>query len=140
MIWDELVKYSVEKNLGGIENLAMIPGTVGAAPIQNIGAYGQELKDTLVEVEFYDLIENKIRYLSNEQCQFGYRDSIFKNSLKNKIIITSVTFRLDKNPVPVLNYGNLSNELSKSGTKNPTIKDVSNIIRKIRTENFLIRI
>lgn len=136
MIWDDLVKYSVEKNLGGIENLAMIPGTVGAAPIQNIGAYGQELKDTLVEVEFYDLIENKIRCLSNEQCQFGYRDSVFKNELKNKFIITSVTFRLSKNPVPVLNYGNVSNELSKSGIKNPTVKDVSNIIRKIRTEKL----
>lgn len=136
MIWDDLVKYSVEKNLGGIENLAMIPGTVGAAPIQNIGAYGQELKDTLVEVEYFDLIENKIKCLNNEQCQFGYRNSVFKNELKNKFIITSATFRLAKNPVPVLSYGNVSSELSNLGITKPTIKDVSSIIRKIRTEKL----
>ncbi|AFH49044.1 UDP-N-acetylmuramate dehydrogenase [Ignavibacterium album JCM 16511] len=136
MVWDDLVKSTVENNLGGIENLAMIPGTVGAAPIQNIGAYGQELKDTLYEVEFYDLTERKIKSFSNEQCQFGYRDSVFKKSLKNKFIITSITLRLYKNPVPVLNYGNVATELSKEGIANPTIKDVSNIIRKIRTEKL----
>lgn len=136
MIWDDLVKYSVDNNLGGIENLALIPGTVGAAPIQNIGAYGQELKDTLLEVDFFDLTERKIISLSNEQCQFGYRDSIFKKLLKNKFIITSITLRLTKNPIPVLNYGNVSSELTKAGISNPTIKDVSNIIRKIRTEKL----
>lgn len=136
MNWDDLVKYSVDKNLGGIENLAMIPGTVGAAPIQNIGAYGQELKDSLVEVEYFDLPDKKIKTISSEKCEFGYRDSIFKNSLKGKFIITSVTLRLSKNPIPVLNYGNVANELSKSGIDKPTIKDVSNIIRKIRTEKL----
>lgn len=136
MIWDDLVKYSVDKNLGGIENLAMIPGTVGAAPIQNIGAYGQELKDSLVEVEYFDLTDRKIKTIDNEKCQFGYRDSVFKKSLKNKFIITSVTLRLSKYPVPILNYGTVANELSKSGIDKPTIKDVSNIIRKIRTEKL----
>lgn len=136
LIWDELVKYSVDKNLGGIENLAMIPGTVGAAPIQNIGAYGQELKDSLVEVEYFDLTDRKIKTISNEECEFGYRDSIFKKSLRDRFMITSVTLRLSKNPVPVFNYGNVSNELSKSGLDKPTIKDVSNIIRKIRTEKL----
>ncbi len=136
VVWDELVKYSVDKNLGGIENLAMIPGTVGAAPIQNIGAYGQELKDSLFEVEYIDLTDKKIKTISNEKCEFGYRDSIFKKSLRDKFIITSVILRLSKNPVPVLNYGNVSNELSKSGIDKPTIKDVSNIIRKIRTEKL----
>ena len=136
VVWDELVKYSVDKNLGGIENLAMIPGTVGAAPIQNIGAYGQELKDSLFEVEYIDLTDKKIKTISNEKCEFGYRDSVFKKSLRDKFIITSVILRLSKNPVPVLNYGNVSNELSKSGIDKPTIKDVSNIIRKIRTEKL----
>ncbi len=136
MNWDDLVKYSVDKNLGGIENLAMIPGTVGAAPIQNIGAYGQEFKDTLVEVEYIDLTDKKIKSIANEQCHFGYRDSVFKKSLRGRFIITSVTLRLLKNPIPVLNYGNVLNELTKSGIHNPTIKDVSNIIRKIRTEKL----
>lgn len=136
MNWDDLVKYSVEKNLGGIENLAMIPGTVGAAPIQNIGAYGQELKDTLFQVEYFDLSEKNFKILDNAQCKFGYRDSIFKNELKNKFIITKVTLRLKKNSEPIVNYGNVENELKKSGITNPTIADVSNIIRKIRTEKL----
>lgn len=136
MNWDDLVKYSVEKNFGGIENLALIPGTVGAAPIQNIGAYGQELKDTLFQVEYFDLSEKKLKILDNAQCKFGYRDSIFKNELKNKFIITKITLRLKKNPEPIVNYGNVENELRKSGITNPTIADVSNIIRKIRTEKL----
>lgn len=136
MIWDDLVNYSVERNLGGIENLALIPGTVGAAPIQNIGAYGQELKDTLFEVEYFDLKDRGIKTLSNEQCQFGYRDSVFKKSLKNNFVITSVTLKLNKNHEPVISYGNVANELSKIGVTKPTIKDVSNIIRKIRTEKL----
>lgn len=136
MNWDDLVKYAVENNFGGIENLALIPGTVGAAPIQNIGAYGQELKDTLVQVEYFDLSEKKLKILNDAQCKFGYRDSIFKNELKNKFIITNVTLRLKKNPEPNVNYGNVKNELIKSGITNPTIADVSNIIRKIRTEKL----
>ncbi|MGQ9798093.1 MAG: UDP-N-acetylmuramate dehydrogenase [Ignavibacterium sp.] len=136
MIWDDLVKFSVEKNLGGIENLAMIPGTVGAAPIQNIGAYGQELKDSLYEVEYLDLFELKFKAVSSEQCQFGYRDSIFKRMLNRNFIITKVSFQLKKNPKLILNYGNVSNELKKEGISNPTISDVSNIIRKIRTEKL----
>ncbi|MCL6494474.1 MAG: UDP-N-acetylmuramate dehydrogenase [Ignavibacterium sp.] len=136
MNWDDLVKYSVEKNLGGIENLAMIPGAVGAAPIQNIGAYGQELKDSLFEVEYLDLSEQKFKTLSNEQCKFGYRDSIFKKMLKKNFIITKVLFRLKKNPELILNYGNVLSELKKEGISNPTIKDVSNIVRKIRTEKL----
>lgn len=136
MIWDELVKYTVEKKLGGIENLAMIPGTVGAAPIQNIGAYGQELKDSLLEVEFFDLSEQKFKTFNNEQCQFGYRDSIFKRMLNKNFIITKASFRLKKNPKLILNYGNVLNELKKEEITNPTIRDVSNIIRKIRTEKL----
>ncbi|WP_337873160.1 UDP-N-acetylmuramate dehydrogenase [Ignavibacterium sp.] len=136
MNWDELVKYSVEKNLGGIENLALIPGTVGAAPIQNIGAYGQELKDTLFQVEYFDMSDKKFKVLDNAHCKFGYRDSIFKNDLQYKFIITKVTLRLKKNPEPTVNYGNVENELKKSGITDPTIADVSCIIRKIRTEKL----
>lgn len=136
MIWDDLVKFSVEKNLGGIENLAMIPGTVGAAPIQNIGAYGQELKSSLYEVKYLDLSELKFKTINSKQCQFGYRDSIFKRMLNKNFIITKVSFQLKKNPELILNYGNVLNELKKEGIVNPTIRDVSNIIRKIRTEKL----
>lgn len=136
MIWDDLVKFSVEKNLGGIENLAMIPGTVGAAPIQNIGAYGQELKNSLYEVKYLDLSELKFKTINSKQCQFGYRDSIFKRMLNKNFIITKVSFQLKKNPELILNYGNVLNELKKEGIVNPTIRDVSNIIRKIRTEKL----
>ncbi|MCX7611462.1 MAG: UDP-N-acetylmuramate dehydrogenase [Ignavibacterium sp.] len=134
--WDEFVRYTVEKNIGGIENLISIPGLVGAAPIQNIGAYGQEIKDTISFVHFFDFEKNVFRVYNNKQCNFGYRDSIFKKRLKNKIFITSIELKLDKNPKPVLDYYDVKNELMKNGIKNPTIKDISNIISKIR-ENKL---
>lgn len=136
MIWDDLVKFAVEKNLGGIENLAMIPGTVGAAPIQNIGAYGQELSESLLQVEYFDLTERKIKSLTNEECKFGYRDSVFKNLSNKYFIITSVILKLRKNPSLELSYGNVASKLAECGIKNPTIKDVSNIIRKIRSEKL----
>lgn len=136
MIWDDLVKFAVEKNLGGIENLAMIPGTVGAAPIQNIGAYGQEISESLFQVEYFDINERKIKSLTNEECKFGYRDSLFKNMPNKNFIITSVILKLRKNPLLELSYGNVASKLAESGIKNPTIKDVSNIIRKIRSEKL----
>lgn len=134
--WDELVRFTVKKNLGGIENLILIPGLVGAAPIQNIGAYGQEIKDNIEFVHFFDFNDKIFKTYNTKQCEFSYRDSIFKKQLKNKVFITAIEIKLRKNPKPIIDYGNVKDELIKSGIENPTIKDVSQIIAKIR-ENKL---
>ena len=132
VIWNELVKYCIERNYGGIENLTLIPGTVGAAPIQNIGAYGQELADTFVSLNgvFIDSAETKT--FSKNECRFSYRSSIFKEELKNNFVVTSVQLNLQKNPKPNLTYKALSDYLAKNGIVNPTIKDVSIAVAKIR--------
>ncbi|MFP4023819.1 MAG: UDP-N-acetylmuramate dehydrogenase [Thiohalospira sp.] len=116
--WDEFVEYCVEKGWGGIENLSLIPGNVGTSPIQNIGAYGMEVKDVITEVETLEIDTFKIHRFKNADCQFGYRDSIFKRTLKGKHIITHVFFRLNKKPEFILDYGNLKNELSTYGEIN----------------------
>jgi len=132
VIWNELVKYCIERNYGGIENLTLIPGTVGAAPIQNIGAYGQELADTFVSLNgvFIDSAETKI--FSKKECRFSYRSSIFKEELKNNFVVTSVQLNLKKNPRPNLTYKALSDYLAKNGIVNPKIKDVSIAVAEIR--------
>ncbi|MBQ0080924.1 MAG: UDP-N-acetylmuramate dehydrogenase [Alistipes sp.] len=107
MEWDALVKWTVEHELWGLENLSLIPGTVGAAPVQNIGAYGAEVKDTILNVEMFDMESLKFVTLANEHCAFGYRESVFKHFLKGRVVITGVTFRLGKNPNPRLSYGDL---------------------------------
>jgi len=111
--WDEFVEYCVEKGWGGVENLSLIPGNVGTCPIQNIGAYGVEVKDVIEEVESLEINNLKRYTFKNADCNFGYRDSIFKRNLKGKQIITHVSFRLKKRPVFMLNYGSLTEELSK---------------------------
>ncbi|MFA6251481.1 MAG: FAD-binding protein [Candidatus Paceibacterota bacterium] len=93
-IWDEIVEKTIEMNLSGLEALSAIPGTVGATPVQNVGAYGAEVKDTIISVEVFDIKNQTITFLSNEDCKFGYRDSIFKNEAKGKYVITAVTYRL----------------------------------------------
>ncbi|MHB1688855.1 MAG: UDP-N-acetylmuramate dehydrogenase [Ignavibacteriaceae bacterium] len=132
VIWHDLVLFCIKKNYGGIENLSLIPGTVGAAPIQNIGAYGQEFKDV-----FYSLKGIMMEYLSpktfyKDECSFGYRDSIFKRELKGKFIITSVTLKLSKSPVLNLNYSALKEEIEKSDLKEISIRNVSEAVCKIR--------
>src|SRR3990167_4262289 len=102
--WHDVVLWSIEKNLGGIENLSLIPGSAGAAPIQNIGAYGVELKEVFVSAEILLTETGEIKKISKEECQFGYRDSIFKRELKNKCIILKITLALTKNPVFRLEY------------------------------------
>lgn len=116
--WDGLVEYAVNRGLGGIENLSLIPGSVGASPIQNIGAYGVEAKDTIERVEGIYIDTLKPFTLTNDECQFGYRDSIFKNELKGKVVVTHVVFRLSRMPKCTVHYGNLEEELKQFGEIN----------------------
>ncbi|MBL0079764.1 MAG: UDP-N-acetylmuramate dehydrogenase [Bacteroidetes bacterium] len=134
--WHDLVLYCVDKNLGGIENLSLIPGTVGAAPMQNIGAYGVEIKDVFEALEAIDLTTGETIIFTNKDCQFGYRESIFKNQQKNKFFIYSVTFRLNKKPILNLNYGDIQKKLIENECKTPTIKEVSNAIIEIRNSKL----
>lgn len=131
-VWHEWVLYAIEKGWSGIENLSLIPGTVGAAPMQNIGAYGVEVKDCIASVHFYDFEQQKMRQLDKNDCHFDYRTSIFKTTLKNKIIITSVVFQLSKCPVLHLDYGAIRQELSDKNIEHPSIQDVSNAVIRIR--------
>lgn len=134
--WHELVIYTVKQGWGGLENLSLIPGTVGAAPIQNIGAYGAELKDTFVELEALQLDNRTIVTISKEQCQFGYRDSIFKRSAKGKFMILSVTFRLHKKSLLNTRYGAIEQQLEAMGISVPTVEAVSEAVIAIRTSKL----
>ena len=131
-VWQEFVRYTMKRNWGGLENLSLIPGNVGAAPIQNIGAYGVELKDVFYELEAYDRKEKKVYAFGVNDCRFGYRDSIFKSTEKGRYIILNVTFLLSKNPVLKTSYGAIREELKKMGIHSPTIQDVSEAVIKIR--------
>ena len=130
--WHELVMYCVDKGWGGIENLSLIPGNTGTAPMQNIGAYGVEIKETFVELEALEISSGKIVKFNNSDCQFGYRESVFKNKIKNQYIILNITLELKKNPVFNVNYGDVKAILENQNIKNPSIKDVSNAIISIR--------
>uniref|UniRef100_UPI0032170B44 UDP-N-acetylmuramate dehydrogenase n=1 Tax=uncultured Draconibacterium sp. TaxID=1573823 RepID=UPI0032170B44 len=117
-VWDEFVQHAVAYELGGVENLSLIPGTVGAAPVQNIGAYGQEVCSRIEKVKGFDLEKGTMVEYAGNACQFEYRNSIFKNYLKNKYIITSVIFKLDKFPEYNLNYGQLEEKVKEKGEVN----------------------
>ena len=114
--WDDLVRFTVQYELGGLENLSNIPGKVGASPIQNIGAYGKEAKDHIFLVKGIDLKTGNMVEFTNERCCFGYRDSVFKNELKDKVVVTSVVYKLDKFPEYCLEYGALKTEVEKLDT------------------------
>jgi UDP-N-acetylmuramate dehydrogenase len=116
--WDNFVRYTVEKNWGGLENLSLIPGSVGACPVQNIGAYGVEVKDRIIKVEGINIADKSWKTIVNKDCRFDYRNSIFKHELKNQFIITSVTFRLDKAPRYHLSYGLVEKEFFKKPEQN----------------------
>lgn len=131
-LWHDLVMFSIENNLAGIENMSLIPGSVGAAPMQNIGAYGVEVKDVFDSLEAFEIATGNIRIFRKEDCHFGYRESIFKRDLKNKYIIVSVTLLLRKTGVVNTTYGAINDELKKAGILNPTIRDVSNAVIAIR--------
>lgn len=128
--WDKLVEYAVASNLGGIENLSDIPGHVGASPVQNIGAYGTEVKDSIYLVKGFFIEHGSYFEYSNSSCHFDYRNSIFKQSLKGKVIITSVIFRLNKKPIFNLEYGALKSEVEMRGDVN--LKNIRDAVIDIR--------
>lgn len=130
--WHEFVTYCVNQGFGGLENLSLIPGNVGSCPIQNIGAYGVEVKDHIHSVETVDLQSGEILIFSNKECRFGYRDSIFKKDIKGKVAIYSVTFELKLNSVVHLEYGAIKEELVSMGIENPTITEISKAVCAIR--------
>ncbi len=130
--WNDLVSFSVDKGYWGIENLALIPGSVGATPVQNIGAYGVEIKETLVSVEAYEIETGKKKIFSNEECKFGYRDSVFKNELKGKYFISAMILKLNKKENLNSNYKALQDYLKKNNLQIKNSKDVSNAISEIR--------
>ena len=129
--WHEFVLWCISQNYGGLENLSLIPGNVGTSPIQNIGAYGVEIKDTFHQLEALEVATGKIKTFTKEDCNFGYRNSVFKNELKGKYIIINVTFKLTKNNHNTnTSYGAIKSFLE--GIPNPTIKDISNAVIAIR--------
>lgn len=134
--WDDLVVFTVERDLGGIENMSLIPGTVGAAPIQNIGAYGQELKDTFESARIWLFDEKKIREVVHEECNFGYRDSIFKNGLKGKALILGIKLKLKKNPKLNIAYKGVRELIFKEENSKPGLQEVREAIIKLRTEKL----
>ena len=130
MEWDDMVAWCVERGLWGAENLSLIPGSVGASPVQNIGAYGAEAKDIISKVHFFDIDTLAFRTLLNEECRFAYRDSIFKQELRGKAIITAVEFTLRKEARPNLGYGDLSREVEARG--GATLKNIREAVCAIR--------
>lgn len=131
-IWHDLVNFAVERECWGVENLSLIPGTVGAAPVQNIGAYGAELKDVLVDVEAYDIATGAARIFPAKECRLGYRDSIFKNELKGKYFISAITVKLSKKENKNINYKILQEYLKENKIEVKNSKDVSGAISEIR--------
>lgn len=134
--WHECVLWAVAKNYGGIENLSLIPGTIGASPIQNIGAYGVEIKDVFHSLEAINLTSFEKKIFTLDECEFGYRDSIFKRHEKGNWFILNVTLQLSKRPVCNINYGNIKDELKNMGIETPTIQDVSKAVINIRTSKL----
>ena len=130
--WPDFVRFCVSKNWHGIENLAHIPGKVGAAPVQNIGAYGMELKDSFLQCEAIELTTGKKRVFTKEECRFGYRESIFKSEIKGQYVITSVDFLLKKNSPLNLEYGNIKAFLEQNGIENPSLQQLHDAICAIR--------
>lgn len=130
--WDDFVAWAVGCGYGGVENLSLIPGYVGAAPVQNIGAYGAEVKDVIREVELYRPDLDRVEVLAGEACAFGYRDSVFKRELRGRAIILSVTFALDLNPVFRLGYGDLNAKVAEAG--GPTLQRVRDAVVGIRPQ------
>ncbi|MES2799355.1 MAG: UDP-N-acetylmuramate dehydrogenase [Bacteroidota bacterium] len=135
-VWHEFVMHCVDNNYGGVENLSFIPGSVGASPMQNIGAYGVEIKDVFHELEAMHIATGELHHFDVASCEFGYRESVFKRKFKNQYVICSVTFRLSKNHRINSTYGAINSELEKLGITDPTIKDISNAVIAIRSSKL----
>ncbi len=134
--WHQFVLHCISNGWGGIENLSLIPGNVGASPMQNIGAYGREIKDVFHSLDAYRISDGTIHTFTNEECKFGYRESVFKGELRDQFVILRVRFELDKHPVVNTSYGAIESELNKQGISAPTIRDVSNAVIAIRTSKL----
>lgn len=134
--WHDFVMNCVSKNYAGLENLSLIPGTVGASPMQNIGAYGVEVKDTIISVEALNKSTLQLESFTNKACEFDYRSSIFKTTLKDKYFITSVVFGLSKKPTINSSYGAINDELKSMKVVNPTIQDISKAVINIRSSKL----
>jgi UDP-N-acetylmuramate dehydrogenase len=135
-VWNDLVNYCVDREYAGIENLSLIPGSVGASPIQNIGAYGVELKDVFKSCRAFEIATGEFKTFTKEDCHFGYRESIFKGELKNQYIIVSVKLHLSLIANVNLKYGAIEQELTNRGITSPTIKDVSRVVSHIRVSKL----
>jgi len=134
--WHDLVMYCVENGYAGLENLSLIPGTVGASPIQNIGAYGVELKDVFYSCEAVEIATGTLRNFNYADCGFGYRESVFKNEYKGRYIITSVCYQLSKTPNLNIQYGAIAAELQNRHIEQPSIADVSAVVADIRVSKL----
>lgn len=135
-VWNTLVWYCIAHDFPGLENMALIPGTVGASPIQNIGAYGTELMHVFYSCRAFDTRTGEFRTFSNKECSFTYRDSIFKSKYKGRYIILSVTYKLYLHATVNTSYGAIESELTKRGISNPTIKEVAEVVSHIRVEKL----
>lgn len=131
-VWHELVMWCIEKNYAGIENLSLIPGSVGAGPMQNIGAYGVELKNSFYELEAMHIKTGERRTFNADECQFGYRQSVFKTDFKNQFVITSVTLKLNKHPHFNISYGAIETELKRMNIDELNVRNISNAVINIR--------
>ena len=130
--WHQFVQYCIGRGWAGLENLSLIPGNIGASPMQNIGAYGVELEQCFWDLEAYSIRDRRLVTFTHSDCEFGYRESVFKRKLKNQFIILNVTFRLDKNPVFHTSYGAISQELDRMGIEELSIRAISNAVINIR--------
>jgi UDP-N-acetylmuramate dehydrogenase len=134
--WHQFVLYCIERNWAGVENLSLIPGNVGASPMQNIGAYGAEVDDVFWDLEAYHVKEKKLVTFTRNDCEFGYRDSVFKNKFKDQFVILNVTFQLRKKPRFKTGYGAIAEELERMGVKDLSIKAISDAVINIRSSKL----
>ena len=131
--WHQFVLWTIDQNFGGLENMSLIPGNVGTTPVQNIGAYGTEIKDTFVSCQAMNIASQETKTFTNSECNFGYRESVFKNEVKDQYIITSVIYKLTKRNHKInTSYGDIQAELAKNDITTPALKDVSNAVIAIR--------
>jgi UDP-N-acetylmuramate dehydrogenase len=135
-VWNDFVNYCVDHNFAGVENLSLIPGSVGASPVQNIGAYGVELKDVFESCIAFEIATANLKKFTKEDCHFAYRESVFKQDLKGQYIICSVKFKLSSVPKINVDYGAISAELLKRDIQHPTIKDISTVVSEIRVSKL----